>query len=187
MSSCIKYSHMFSLVQYVYVNIHMPQLDMQTYTYVSTPCHSHASTLRYTCTQVPCRHAYMSYAGKCTCIGSVYRVKYRKHIFLPTWTLIHRNSHTYMHPMAYVHTYRNMPYICASPGISRRVRNMSHVCTHMKCAHIWSKHPNRSYVCPFLLLDLEFWNSSVWFALPSIFLDLIFSWHTVLVKLLFPT
>lgn len=53
---------------------------------------------------------------------------------------------------------------------------------------LWNVHifdPNRSYVCPFLLFDLEFWNSSVWFALPSNFLDLIFSWHTVLVKLYF--
>lgn len=120
-------------------------------------------------------------------IGSVYRVKFRKHMFLPTWTLIHRNSPTCMHPMAYVLTYLNMPYICVSPGISRHVRNMSHVYTHTKCAHIWSKHPNRSYMCPFLLYDLEFWNSSVWFALPSIFPDLIFSWHTALVKRLFPT
>ena len=37
-SSYVKYSHMLCLVQYVYVNIHIPQLDMQTYTYVSTPC-----------------------------------------------------------------------------------------------------------------------------------------------------
>ena len=53
--------HVLSCTIFICKHSHA-QLDMQTYTYVSTPCTSHASTLRHTC-----MHAYMSYAGKCTC------------------------------------------------------------------------------------------------------------------------
>lgn len=73
------YSPVSTLVQYVYGNVHRPQIDRETYTYGPQTL---TATLIHTHIAVPCRCTRMSYTGIHIC--TVYKVKYKMHVFVPT-------------------------------------------------------------------------------------------------------
>lgn len=90
-------------------------------------------------------HACRSHAGMHIChmqenvhadIGSVYRVKYRKHMFLLTWTLIHKLTHMYAPHGICTYISKHALHMCITRHIQACEKHVTCIYSYEMCTYL---------------------------------------------------